>query len=291
MKTAKNILWIILGNFICALGVVYFLVPAGLIAGGATGISLALHQYLGIPTSVGLWGVTFLFFGVGFLLLGKKFALSTLLSSVAYPLSFNLVELLAEKTGLPTDDILLCMIFASLIVGIGVGILIRAGASTGGSDVIAIALNRRTGLSLSVATYAIEGVIPLIQFPYSKAEQILYGILYVILYTIIFNRIIVFGAEMIQISIYSSKYEEINQVILTRFERGSTLFHVEGGYRRQEGYALETVIPRRALFHLREAVLKIDPQAFIVITPVAEVNGRGFTLGKYFEAEEEKPHE
>ena len=291
MKAVTRLLLIILGNMICALGVVYFLVPAGLIAGGATGISLALHNYFGLPTSAMLWVITFLFFALGFLLLGKTFALSTLLSSIAYPLFFNLAEMLIKVTGQPTDDILLCMIFASLIVGIGVGILIRSGASSGGSDVIAIVLNRKTGISLAVGTYAIEGVILLIQFPYSEAEQILYGILYIILYTIIFNKIIVFGAEMIQISIYSPKYEEINQAILTRFERGSTLFHIGGGYRRQEGYALETVIPRRALFHLREAVLKIDPHAFIVITPVAAVNGRGFTLNKYLKEESEAPHE
>lgn len=283
MKTVKNILLILLGNLLIAFGVAAFLVPSGLISGGVTGLSLVVSKAFSLPLPVCVWCASILFFLAGFLALGKRFALSTLVSSVAYPLFFHLTTLMFQRLGPPTEDIVLCAAFAGICLGLGIGMVLRGGASTGGTDVIAMMLNKRFGLSLTPVMYLIDGVILCLQIPFSRVDQVLYGLLVALIYTYLTGKVMVFGQDKIQIMIYSAMQEEINRLLLSDFDKGSTLFPIRGGYSGREGYAIQSVIPKRSLFAVREAVLRIDPQAFVVINPVSEVNGRGFTLNKHFE--------
>ncbi len=94
------------------------------------------------------------------------------------------------------------------------------------------------------------------------------------------DNVIARGKSMIQMEIISPEYEKINQTILTRFNRGTTLIHIEGGYKRGEAYEVQTVVRPRELFAIKMAILEIDPTAFVVVGNVSEVNGRGFTLKK-----------
>ena len=108
MKSWQKLTLILLGNFMIAFGVSFFLVPAGLISGGATGMALVLYKAFGLPMTVGIWGVSILFFALGFFALGKRYALSILLSSVAYPLFYSLTDLMARRVPTLTEDIFLC---------------------------------------------------------------------------------------------------------------------------------------------------------------------------------------
>lgn len=288
MKMVKNILLIVLGNLFISVGVAGFLVPSGLISGGATGLSLTVSKAFSLPLTACVWCASILFFLIGFLVLGKEFAFSTLVSSVAYPLFFHLATLLFGRIGVITGDLVLCTAFAGILLGVGIGLVLRGGASTGGTDVIAVALHKKFGFSLSAVMYLTDGVILCLQFPFSRAEQILYGLLVALIYTYLAEKVILFGQDKIQIMIYSGKQQEINRLLLSDFDKGSTLFPIRGGYSGKEGYAIQSVIQKRSLFSVREAVLRIDPQAFVVINPVSEVNGRGFTLNKHFGEPEAK---
>lgn len=90
----------------------------------------------------------------------------------------------------------------------------------------------------------------------------------------------IFGTGKIQIQIHSKEHDAINQMILRTMKRGSTMYHVQGGYTGEETMVISTVIPKRSLFAMRERILAIDPKAFVVVTPISEVNGRGFTMNK-----------
>ena len=280
MKSWQKLTLILLGNFMIAFGVSFFLVPAGLISGGATGMALVLYKAFGLPMTVGIWGVSILFFALGFFALGKRYALSILLSSVAYPLFYSLTDLMARRVPTLTDDIFLCTAFAGICLGIGIGLVMRAGASTGGSDVIAMALYQKRGVPLQTTIYLVDAVILCLQIPFSKPEQVLYGLLYVLIYSFLLGKVMLFGQGKLQLLIYSRMYEEINSLILKDFDKGSTLIHAEGGFGREAQPVIQTILPQRSLFTLREAILKQDPTAFIVINPVSEVNGRGFTLDR-----------
>ena len=280
--TVKKTPVIFLGCFFCALGISYFVQPAGLLAGGCTGIGIVLNHFTGFPVSAGIWSASIVFFLWGYLALGKEFALNTLMGSICYPLSYNICSWLVNQTGIITDDIFLCMIFAGICSGIGIGIILRIGASDGATNVPAVILNRKFGIPVSISINVIDGLILCLQVAFSEPRKILYGFLYVMVYSVLTGKVIVYGQDKILIQIVSEQYEEINRVILQQLDHGSTLIHIQGGYGRNESLAIQTVVTKRELFRIREATLKIDPQAFLVINPVSEVNGRGFTLSQHF---------
>ena len=281
----KNIVWklgmIILGNTMYALAVVWFILPAGLITGGTTGMALAAQHFFQIPIGgfVAVFNVAM--FLVGFLVLGKSFAVTTVISSFYYPLALNLFQRLFDGFVM-TQEPVLATVFAGLFIGGGMGLVIRAGASTGGMDIPPLVLNKKIGLSVSVSMYGFDVVILILQMFFSDREQILYGMLLVLIYTIVLDKVLVIGSQQTQVKIISEKYEEINQAIQVNLDRGSTLFEVEGGYLRKEGYAVLTVLSGRELSKLNEIVMSIDPKAFLIINKVNEVRGRGFTMGKEY---------
>ena len=278
MEKVKKICMILLGNILYAFGVSYFIVPAGLISGGITGLSLFLNKAFSLPLSPCIWAVCFLFFLCGLIMLGKEYALSILLSTIAYPLFYSAFEMIYAQYGPLTDDIVLCTAFAGICFGLGIGLVMRTGASAGGSDVIAMILLKKRGFAVQTTLYLVDAVILCLQIPFSRPDQILYGLLFVLAYTLLLGKVMLFGQGKVQILIYSEAFEEINRLIVSEFHRGTTILYGEGGYRRENTKIIQTVIPQRSLFTIRERILKIEPQAFIVINSVSEVNGRGFTL-------------
>lgn len=280
----KKIPILLAANLLFSFGSAFFLVPSGMISGGVTGLGLGLYRGFGIPADLTVWVGQVALFLLGFWLIGKAFAATTLLGSFVYPAFFSLFTRLAERTGPLTDDPFLCLMFAGLTFGIGIGVVLRQGASTGGTDILAVVLNKKLGLPVSTTLYVVDGLVLLTQILFvERPEQALYGILFVMLYSVILDMVLTSGKSRIQLQIISPEYEAINHMILRKFDRGSTLFRTEGGFSRKETFAVQTVIGKRELFRLREEVLAIDAHAFIVVSQVSEVNGRGFTLEKIAE--------
>ncbi len=279
-KNIKKVAWILLGNLCVAVGIVFFVAPAGFITGGATGLALLLEQYLHLPISYGVAIFSMLLLGVGWLFLGKDFAASTALSAISYPVFVWICEQLAEYVELRTDSIVLNLAFAVLLFGYGVATVFRHGASTGGLDTIAMILYQKRGLSLATGVLLLEVLSMATQVWYSTTEEILGGILLTIFYTAVMNHFIARGTARVQVMIYSTKYEQINEYINKTLNRGSTLFQVQGGYSKTKGYALQTIISYRELFPLKEAVLKMDELAFMTISEMSQVSGKGFTQDK-----------
>lgn len=281
----KNSLFIFAGNFFCALAFTFFIEPAGLFAGGCGGVALVLNHFLSVPTVIGVWGTCVFFLLLGYLTLGKEYAANALVGALSYPLCFSVTSALISMTGALTDDLFLCTVFAGICNGIGIGIILRVGASSGGTDVPAMVLNRKFGIPVSVALYAIDAFLLCLQIPFSDTQRVLYGLLSILVYTMLTGKVLLFGQEKLQIQIHSSRYKDISAAILKSLDHGCTLVHIQGGYTRKETFAVQTVVTKRQLFRVRETALQIDPQAFLIINPVSDVNGRGFTLSKHYEKE------
>lgn len=273
---------ILLGNAIYSFAIVYFVLPVGLITGGTTGIALSIRHYFGMDISMFVSIFNVLMFVLGALILGKKFAMTTLVSSFVYPVFLRLFQATYAFTGALSEDSMLCTIFAGLMIGFGIGIVIREGASTGGMDIPPLIINKKTGLSVAFLLNAFDIMILFLQMSFSNKEQILYGILMVLIYTYVLEKILVLGKSRVQIKIISEKYLEINNAIAQQLDRGTTLYEIEGGYTRKEMYAILTVVNQREVFQVNELVHEIDPDAFIIIGQVKEVRGRGFTKGKKY---------
>ncbi len=277
----KKILAVLAGNTLYALAIALFVLPTGLITGGTTGIALVVHHQWGVPISLFVGAFNIAMFVAGAMVLGKAFAFTTVISTFYYPVILGVFERLTGDE-LVTDDPMLAAIFAGLLIGAGIGLVIRAGASTGGMDIPPLILNKKWGLSVSLTLSAFDCIILLLQMIFADMEMILYGILLVLLYTIVLDKMLLIGKNQVQVKVISGKYKEINLAIQQKMDRGTTLFQVQGGYTHKESMAVLAVISGRELPKINELVMGIDPNAFMIINQVSEVRGRGFTLHKEY---------
>ena len=279
LRVLRTVLALVVGNALYSLTVVLFLIPSGLITGGATGIALAANRFSGLPVSAVLLVVNVVMLVAGWILLGRRFALSTLASTFLSPLTLAIWEKLFENYVL-TDDLVLSTIFAGLGIGISLGIVIRSGGSTGGMDIPPLVLQKYFHIPVAASMTVFDLIILVAQAVSSPKEQVLYGIVLVFVYTIVLDKVILLGEHRTEVKIISTHTDEIRSVILSELDRGVTLLNAEGGYLRQPGQLLLTVISNRQLPRLEKIVRAIDPACFMVVSEVTEVRGRGFSLEK-----------
>lgn len=283
MKNWKKNLYtmagVLLGNMILALAVGAFAVPHGIIMGGATGIGLTITHYLHVNLSVVVLGINAILFVLGTFVLGKKFALTTIVSSVVYPVFLSVVQAIPGIDSL-TDNIMLAAVYAGALLGIGIGLVVRVGASTGGTDILALVFNKWFHVSIAVMMYVVDFIVLGFQVLFSNSEQILYGIFMLVLTTLVMNRVILMGQSQVQLFVITEKYEEVKEKMLKEIDAGVTMVHIETGYEGKQQKGVLCVIPNRKLYSLNQMVQAVDPKAFITITQINEVRGRGFTIEK-----------
>ena len=277
----KKLILILLGNFILAFGVNCFMVSTGIIMGGATGIGLAVNKFTGINLSYVVWVLNFILFFLGLFFMGKAFAMSIILSTFFYPLCLNVLERIPGIMHL-TDNLLLADIYGGVLVGLGIGLVVRQGASTGGLDIPPLIMQKKFGIPVGISLYVCDFTVLVMQAFFSTSDQVLYGILNVFLSSMVVNYVTVMGERKVQLLVISDKYEEIRKELLTDMDLGVTLVHVETGYMRQEQMAVLCVTTARKLYGANLAIQTIDPRAFISITNISEVRGRGFTLERKY---------
>ena len=277
----RSIVAMLLGNFAVAAAVIIFIAPQGIILGGSTGIALALTHYISFPLSATVFVINMLFFVTGFICLGKKFALTTIANSILYPLAMSLLEQLPIAGKPVTDNIMLAAVFGGVLMGGGIGLLLRAGGSSGGTDIPALILNKYFHLNVSVLLYVIDGLVLCSQAFFSSIEQILYGIFVLALFTMTMNRIMLMGKSQIQLFIISDESETIRQQILAE-DAGATMFYVEKAFTGRQGKCIMCVIPRRKLYPITQLISATDPDAFFTISEVNEVRGAGFSFAKHY---------
>ena len=280
-KKLLNIITILVGNAIYALGVVIFILPNDLITGGTTGLGLAFEHYFHVPLSAFVFCFNAVMFILGALVLGKMFAFSTLISSFFYPIILGVFQKIPELSQI-TQDKMLSTVCGGLMIGFAIGIVIRAGASTGGMDIPPLVLNKKFGLPVSVMLYVFDFAILISQMFFSDKEQIIYGILLVLIYTVVLDKVLLTGHVQTQVKIISKKYKEINEMIVGRLDRGSTILYGETGYLHTDQPIILTVISNRELARLNQEVTSIDPEAFMIIARVNEVKGHGFSSSKIY---------
>ncbi len=273
----ETLVCVLLGNAVLAFTVAAFLVPQGIIMGGATGIGLTIGHFIALDLSAIIFLVNIVLFVLGTIVLGKKFALTTLISTFVYPVFLSVMRSIPGITEL-TDNIMLAALYGGALLGLGIGLVVRVGASTGGTDILALVLHKWFHISLAVFVYIVDFTVLLCQALFSNSEQIMYGILVLIVSTAALNRVMLMGQSQIQLFIVTGKYEEVKEKVLTEIDAGVTMVHIETGYGAKQQKGVLCVIPNRKLYSINQMVQMIDPQAFITITQINEVRGRGFTI-------------
>lgn len=271
---------LILGNIIAAFGVAVFILPSGFIVSGATGIgrfvSFALHGL--VPVTFSILVINILLFILAWGTMGWHLAGTIIISTFVYPGFIDVFQRIPALQGLTTDP-LVAMVCGSICLGAGTGIVIRSGGSTGGSDVIPLILHAKKSIPIAPVLYILDCIIMLLQIPNASKEQILLGILAELITAIVLDKVQMVGGGEVQFLIFSHEYQKINQALLA-LDSGTTLLHAQGGYQGFDKNVIVCIVSSRKMRMIKDAVLDIDPYAFMTISAVQEVSGRGFSLDR-----------
>ena len=272
---------IVLGNAIYAAGVVLFILPSGLITGGTTGIALIVNHFTGMQISafVGVFNVAM--FALGYLVLGRKFAMSTLVSTFSYPVMLGLIQKAVGDFVL-TEDLLLSALFGGLLIGLALAVVIRLGASTGGMDIPPLILQKTLRIPVSASMYVFDFIILIGQMLFTPKQTCLYGILLVLVYTITLDKLLAVGASRTKLEIVSRHNDEIREAILEDLDRSVTMLHGRTGFVGEETDVIFCVIAPKELYKLERIVYSIDPDAFVVMSRATSVHGKGFSKAKEY---------
>lgn len=281
-----SLLLVLLGNTIYALTVKLFLLPANLISCGTTGIALVVNHLTGIPLTGFILGFNVVMLAAGWWILGKKFAMTTVLSSLFYPAALEILNRLLGDVRI-TQDLLMNTLFAGIGLGMSLGIVIRGGASTGGMDIPPLVLKKLFHIPVSVSLWAFDFCIMLGQMRFHEAEDLLYGILLLMVISFFLNKMLLLGTSRTEVKIVSQKAQEIRDAILSRIDRGVTMLHGEGGYLHKQTEIILSVVSNHEMPKIEQLARAIDPECFMIVTRVTEVWGRGFSHSKHYDASKE----
>ena len=284
MKNSRllSLLVVLLGNTVYALSVKLFLLPADLISCGTTGIALVVNELTGIPLTGFILVFNMVMLALGWWILGRKFAMTTVLSSLFYPVALEVLNRVLGDVQI-TEDILLNTLFAGLGLGTALGMVIRVGASTGGMDIPPLVLKKLFHIPVSASLWTFDFFIMLSQMMYHKGEDLLYGILLLFVISFALNKMLLLGTSKTEVKIVSQNAGEIRDAILSRIDRGVTMIHGEGGYLHRQTEIILSVVSNHELPKIEHLARNIDPDCFMIVTRVTEVWGRGFTNSKNYD--------
>ncbi len=278
---------IVLGSFILAAGFVFFINPYNIVPGGVYGIGIVVHHLVpAIP--IGLFGLamniplTLL----GIKILGPRFGVKTVVGMVLASVFMDLLTFLIgdenPKTMLNgsidlSNDVLLACIFAGVLIGLGLGLIFKAKATSGGSDIVAMIIAKYTRMPLGQLMIYVDSVIVLLGLVVFRDWKIpLYSWIVIFITGKVIDIVLEGVSYDKTLFIISDKYEEISEKILTDIKRGGTFIKGNGMFNNAEKTIIFTVVNRRELAVLQEYIHQTDPQAFLTVIDANEILGKGF---------------
>lgn len=280
-KLLLDIPVIILGNLCIALAVSFFVIPNKLLVGGTAGVAVAINAFCNVPEELIIKALTYGLFIIGAFVLGKGFFFKTITSAVVYPLLLTLTGTIYQKVPkeLFATDTLTSIICTGLLVGFGIGIVYRRNASTGGMDIIPLIVNKYTGIPLHILLLTVDGFTVLLGVIAYGLQAAVYGVISVVLCSFVIDKTILLGAKQTkQVQIISERSEQILEQILQDLDRGCTILESRGGYTKEKRDLLMVAVPISQYRKLIDLVHSVDASAFVIVSDINEISGRGFTL-------------
>jgi uncharacterized membrane-anchored protein YitT (DUF2179 family) len=276
MEKLKNALLILLGCAIMGLSYAVFLIPHHFVPGGVSGIAIIANYFAGLPVGALIIVLNVPIFLLGLRTMGKKYVLNSLAGMVVSSVFIDLFDKVL-KIPSATDNAVLAAIYGGVMLGVGLGIVFRGRASTGGSDIIGMVVSKHTGMSLGFGIMIADFVIISASgLAFGSLEAPLYGYLVLFLSTKVIDMILEGWSYSKLVIITSSRTQEIADFILRGLDRSGTALRSRSLYLNREGEIILTVIHRKQLADLRNFIKKTDPEAFVVINDTYDVLGKGF---------------
>lgn len=268
-KTVSKYFFLELGAILAAVGLELFLIPNNIIDGGINGISIILSYLTGIPLGLYIFFLNIPFLFIGYKQIGKTFVVSTFFAITSLSIW---VTLLTPVPGF-TQDVLLASVFGGIVLGIGIGMIIRYGGSLDGTEIVAIILDRRSGFSVGeIVMFFNIFILSSAGFVFGWDRAMYSLITYFIAFRIIDTSIKGLDEEKAAI-IISAEGDEIADAIMARLGRGVTYLEGKGGYSGDQRIVLYSVITRLEVAKLKSIVMEKDPDAFVTINDVSDIMG------------------
>jgi uncharacterized membrane-anchored protein YitT (DUF2179 family) len=275
-KTVQQYSLVLVGALIQALAMRLFLVPGQLVSGGISGAAQIVNHFVRFPIGVMVFIGNVPLFVLGWKHLGgRKFAVRTAVAVIAFSVFTDLLTLFIPAAGMTQDNVL-NTVFGAILYGAGLGLVYRGQGTSGGSDILGRILNRRFGISISMAYMITDSLVVLAGGFAFSWEKALYG-LGVIYISGLAAEAISEGQSIYRTAfIVTAQYKTVMKEILSELERGVTILSGKGGFTGEDRPVLYCVITRSEVNQLKEVVKEIDPTALVVIGSAHEVLGEGF---------------
>jgi uncharacterized membrane-anchored protein YitT (DUF2179 family) len=260
-----------------SLGFYYFIIPADLVVGGVTGLGLVLSvTFDGFPISAFVLILNIILLVIGLLFLGKKIFFRSIYGSLLFPLVLFLMETFLPLIDIK-DDLVLAVTFGGVLLGVGFGLVIKYGGTSGGTDIPIKILNKKFKMPISLAIYAIDGIIILLGVLVFYNEHGINAGLYALITMFISGKV----ADMVIVGSNSKKAvqiitdypSEIKEAIYEFVSRGVTEVKIKGGFSKEDKIMLVTVITKQEYYFIRNIIARIDENAFVYVTPATEIHG------------------
>ncbi len=282
--------YILAGSFILAFAISFFLVPCMISTGGVSGVATVFYHVAGIPLSITTLIINLALFFFGYKTLTKASLLKTLFGMLFFSGALYITDLLAtifpDFVKAVTTDIWMASIFGGVFVGLGVGLVVLREASTGGSDFLALMLNKiMPHISVAGFILIIDSIVIIVSGFLLPSENIGQSNISIMLYSVVSlyisskvtDFIVVRGASARSVYVISEANEEIAKAVMERLERGVTAIKSYGCYSGKEREMLMCIVRTNEVPKVLNIVKEFDKSAFTIISEVKEVRGLGFT--------------
>lgn len=278
LQNAKEWFYITLGSIIQTVGIYLFKVPSRFIMGGVTGISVALSAVIPedspFTTAWLIMILNIVLLIIGFIFLGRGFGIKTVYTSLLSSAIGVVIDYI--PISLPfTDNLVLEMLFAVALPGVGTAIMFYYGASSGGTDIIAMILKKYTRLESGKALMAVDFLIMIVSFTYGMEIGLL-SLIGLLIKTFIIDSMIEVMNNSKYFIIITNKGEEIGEFINTTLKRGATMWKGYGMYTRTEKDLLLVVMSPKEAAYIRNQIKAIDEHSFIIVENSSDIMGKGF---------------
>lgn len=275
LKSALNIIKILLGSAVFAVGIQWFFHPAALLSGGVTGIALVINYLMGAPTGVMLAALNLPLFIIALRRYGWRFMGGSLLGTLASSLFIDLLSLVKISI---TAEPLLAAIYGGIITGLGLGIVYSTGSTTGGTDILAKLLREKYPyVNFGTMILVLDGVIiAAYALIFGKYENAMYTVIAVYIAARVID-LVLYGSSQSKLCHIISEYsDEIKAAIVEKLNRGVTVLSGKGAYSGQDKQILLCVVKRQQIVEIKKIVKNIDKTAFVIVTDTRDVFGEGF---------------
>lgn len=271
-----------IGLAISAVGLKIFLVPGKIAAGGISGIATIFHHVFGFQVGITMLVINIPIFLLGLRIFGKVYGFKTFYGTVTLPVFIDLIGYIWPNVEFAIDytkggNMLLAPIFGGIITGTGMGIVIKYGGNTGGTDILGQVLNKYTHIPIGYAIMTVDSIVILCATGVFGLESGLYAIIAVYASGLFINKIMYGTSYSRLVYIISDEYDKIKEIILEDLSRGGTGISANGLYTNKDKKMIMTVLQNREIHTLTTFIKEVDKEAFVIVTDVHKVIGEGFT--------------